>query len=262
MLRLRGLAAGGALALAAGTAAVTGSAAGAAVGPAIFHQPNHAVHSLRNLGWASSNWSGYAETAGAPYTQATANWTVPSVSSSSSATYSSDWVGIDGFKNSDLIQTGTESDYYSGRAHYDAWWEILPAPETVISTITVSPGNKMQANIVKDSTTDWTITITDVTTGKSFSTTQVYTGPGASAEWIVERPEVGGRLATLAHYKSPVTFDKGLSNNANPALTASDGGEMLNNSGTKVISIPSKPDSDTDGFNCSYGSTAPSPPSS
>ena len=49
-------------------------------------------------------------------------------------TYSSAWIGVDGFNDNDLIQTGTEQDYYSGGAHYDAWWEILPAAETEIST--------------------------------------------------------------------------------------------------------------------------------
>ena len=43
----------------------------------------------------------------------------------------SNWVGIDGF-NSNLIQTGTESDYTNGSAQYDILVEILPAAETVV----------------------------------------------------------------------------------------------------------------------------------
>ena len=108
----------------------------------IFHHPRIPASRPANVaaGWASSNWSGYAAT-GTTYSSVTAKWIVPAVTASRKATYSSDWVGIDGFNNSDLIQTGTESDYYNGSAHYAAWWEILPASETVIPSITVKPGD-------------------------------------------------------------------------------------------------------------------------
>src|SRR5438067_6571119 len=141
----------------------------------------------KNFGWASSNWSGYARTGGTgAFHSITGRWTVASVSPTSKATYSSSWVGIDGFNNSHLIQTGTEADYYNGAAHYAAWWEILPAPETVIPSSTVSPGDNMSASISKGSHGSWTITITDTTTGKGFMTSQSYGGPGTSAEWIEE----------------------------------------------------------------------------
>ena len=58
---------------------------------------------------------------------------MPAVAATPTATYSATWVGVDGYSNSSLIQTGTEQDYYCGAAHYSAWWEILPAAETVIS---------------------------------------------------------------------------------------------------------------------------------
>ncbi len=41
--------------------------------------------------------------------------------------------------DSSRIQTGTEQDYHSGAAHRDAWGEILPAAETVISTGSAQP---------------------------------------------------------------------------------------------------------------------------
>lgn len=227
---------------------------------AIFHRPRIGLRSSGNraAGWASSNWSGYAVT-GSGFKSVTARWTVTAVAKSRRATYSSEWVGIDGYNNSSLIQTGTEADYYSGSAHYDAWWEILPAAETVIPSISVRPGNVMTASIKQSSGSSWTITITDTSTGASFNTTQTYTGPQTSAEWIEEAPTVGSRVATLANY-GLATFDPGTVNGGNPLLTASDGGVMVQN-GVQV-STPSNPDSDTDGFNTAYGSTAPSPPSS
>jgi hypothetical protein len=239
---------------AAGLAGVPAGASGAAL--AVSHQTRHALKSVHNAGWSSSNWSGYAKTGS--YTSATAQWVVPSVAPSRGSTYSSAWVGIDGFNNSSLIQTGTESDYYSGSAHYNAWWEILPAAETPISSISVRPGDVMTASITKGSGSSWTITIKDATNGQSFTTVQNYTGPGTSVEWIEEAPTVGGRVATLAQYSSPDTFDPGTANGGNPGLTAADGGVMVQKN--RQVSTPSLPDSDTDGFNMNYGSTAPAPP--
>jgi len=210
----------------------------------------------RDAGWTSSNWSGYAKTG--TYSSATAQWVVPSVAPAKGSTYSSNWVGIDGFNNSNLIQTGTESDYYNGSAHYDAWWEILPAAETVIPSITVRPGDVMTASITKGSGSTWTITIKDTSNGQSFTTQQTYSGPGSSVEWIEEAPSIGGRVATLAHYSSPATFDPGTANGGNPGLTAADSGAMVQH--RAQVSTPSNPDGDTDGFNMAYGSTAPAPP--
>jgi len=241
-------------------AVVAGLPAGSAAGPAIFHHPRIRVAGSGNkaAGWASSNWSGYALT-GSGYSSVTAHWVVQAVSRSHKATYSSEWVGIDGFSNSSLIQTGTESDYYNGAAHYDAWWEILPAAETVIPSIVVSPGDQMSATITKGSGSSWTITISDMSRNETFSTVQTYTGPQTSAEWIEEAPSVGGRIAPLANY-GQTTFDPGTVNGINPGLTASDGGVMIQK-GIQV-STDSNPDSDTDGFNMAYGATAPSPPAS
>ncbi len=99
--------------------------------------------------------SGYAETG--TYTGLSATWTVPNVAASTSATYSSPWIGVDGFDDTNLIKTGTEEDFYGGAAHCNALW--------------------------------WT-----------FTAKQGYDGGGASAEWVVEAPEVGGNITTLAHY--------------------------------------------------------------
>jgi hypothetical protein len=245
------------LAAASSSALFAAGPMSASAAPAIFHHPNIPGHAILNTGWSSGNWSGYAKTGS--YSSATAQWVVPSVSATSQASYSSAWVGIDGFNNSSLIQTGTESDYYNGAAHYNAWWEILPAAETKINSITVHPGDVMTASIQKNSGTSWTITINDTSNGQSFSTPQTYTGAGTSVEWIEEAPSVGGRVATLAHYSSPDTFDPGTANGGNPGLTSADGGYLVQKQ--RIVSIPSVPDGDTDGFNMAYGSTAPAPPS-
>jgi hypothetical protein len=230
---------------------------------ALTHQPrvvaNPPAGATSTNGWASSNWSGYAIT-GTRFTAVTGSWTVQAVSRTKRATYSSQWVGIDGFNNVSLIQTGTESDYVSGAARYAAWWEILPAAETVIPSLPVRPGDHMRASIASKGNGTWTISITDVTSGAAFSTTRSYSGPMTSAEWIEEAPSVGGRTARLAHYASPQTFDPGTVNGSDPVLVAADSGVMIQ--GGIQVSTPSRPDSDTDGFKVAYGSTSPAPPAS
>jgi Peptidase A4 family len=219
------------------------------------------AHSRRGhvtLGWTSSNWSGYAVTGSTgTFHSVTGQWTVPSVSASSGATYSSSWVGIDGFNDSNLIQTGTEQDYYNGAAHYYAWWEILPAAETVISGINVNPGDTITASISRGANGTWTIQISDGT--QTSTTTHSYSGQLTSAEWIEEAPSVGGRIARLAHY-SLTDFDPGTANGSDPRLVSADGGVMIQS--RTQVSTPSRPDSDTDGFNVQYGSSTPSAPSS
>ena len=131
--------------------------------------------------WGSRNWSGYAVT-GSGFTSVTGSWKVPTVTVTKGNRYSSTWVGIDGFSNSNLIQAGTEQDSFRHHALYYAWWEILPAYETPIpaSVVPVSPGDTITVSITRGTPT-WTITVTDTTKSRSFTTHQVYTGPGTSA---------------------------------------------------------------------------------
>jgi hypothetical protein len=179
-------------------------------------------------------------------------------------------VGIDGFNNSSLIQTGTEQDSYSGSAHYAAWWTTSAqgfAEQPISSGCTgagqcgkVQPGDRMTAGISGTIGGNWTMTLADSTQGWSFTEGPIaYKGPGASAEWIMEAPTVGGRVAPIAHY-STFAFDPGTVNGTSPGLVATNGGELIQ--GGAVTSIPSGPDADADGFNSAYGSVQPAAPSS
>jgi hypothetical protein len=244
--------------------------------------PHFGVHET----WAASNWSGYAETG--TYTGVSATWTVPTVTSSTSATYSSAWIGVDGFNDSNLIQTGTEEDYYNGAPHYNAWWEILPASETALPTsYSVGAGDRMSASIYETSSTVstgfffrrttehvWDITLSDTTRGWSYTTKQGYNGAGTSAEWVVEAPEVGSRIATLAHYT--ITPPSGLGDFDNAGVLSgvvatgtptyavanlnyqNDSGVMIQNGAQ--VSTPGDPDAPLTAFNAAYGSALPATP--
>ena len=283
VLALTGSAAG-----AAGTAGATTVATGAPVITNWYRIPAaHGIGRRTRSTWSSSNWSGYAETG--HFTSVSGRWTVPSAAAGAadagSTWYSSAWIGIDGFDNAHLIQTGTEQDYYGGTAHYSAWWEILPKAETVIPGYTVQPGDSMSATITQNSITvaaphrkkskivtdRWTIQIQDVSAGWSFATTQVYRGQGSSAEFIVEAPLVGRTISTIADYAfPPASAAAGDFSQAGVATTlgaplAGAGLNYQNDSGTLLqnglaVSSPSKPDPASTAFNASYGATEPPAP--
>ena len=257
--------------------------------PARHVTAGHAQGSASSAAWAASNWSGYAETG--TFTSVSGSWTVPTVTAgatsgrgfrffrhSTNAWYSAAWLGIDGFNDSSLIQTGTEHDFYNGSAHYSAWWEILPAAETVIPK-PVAAGDVMSATITETATMVnskhmWTITLADTTENWSFTTSQAYSGAGSSAEWIVEAPSVNGQIATLAHYAFPGgAATAGDFNGAKVASTiggalsgaglvyANDAGVMIQNNAQ--VSTPGPQDQPAEtAFNALYGATAPPAPTS
>lgn len=197
------------------------------------------------FGWTSGNWSGYAISGkkGA-FRRISAEWIVPFVKPTSKPTYSSAWIGIDGFKNSSLIQTGTGHESIGGVVRYYAWWEILPAAETVIP-FPVSPGDHMKASIVKLSNGKWCITLCNLSKSWTFRTLQRYTGPQTSAEWIMEAPQVGGIVGELAKV-SPTRFFCCRVNGKSPKLTPADGGIMVQKKITAAV--PGCPNASGDAF--------------
>jgi hypothetical protein len=134
----------------------------------------------------SNNWSGYAVT-GSLFTQAKGSWIVPVVDCTavpnSSASF---WVGIDGWVTDTVEQTGTDSDCDGERATYYAWYEFAPRGGVTILSVPVWPGDQMSAEIDYDDPY-FTVTITNETTGKSFTTRSTVAGARReSAEWIAE----------------------------------------------------------------------------
>ena len=136
----------------------------------------------------STNWSGYA-VEGSSFTKALGSWTVPTVNCSKTPnTYSSFWVGIDGWTSSTVEQTGTDSDCDGSSPSYYAWYEFYPNPSYEITSVSVSPGNHISASVTY-SGTEFTITLTNETTGKSYSKSSKVSGAKrSSAEWIAEAP--------------------------------------------------------------------------
>ena len=136
-----------------------------------------------------------------------ASWIVPKVNVSSGDGYSSAWIGIGGQLDKTLIQVGTEQDVVNGQDTYTAWYEVLPSFAVRLTSIAVSPGDTMIAsiNLVNSGTSQWSIQISDATTGQASSQNVVYNSARSSGEWIVERPTVNNKVGTLADFGN-ITF--------------------------------------------------------
>jgi len=160
----------------------------------------------------STDWAGYsvATDFNSPkqlVTGVSGSWSVPKVAVSQTDAFSAAWIGIGGQLDETLIQTGTEHDSINGTEVYFAWYELLPDLSIGITTMNVSPGDKITASIelLNSATNEWTIEIADTTNGQSFQQNVQYNSPRLSAEWIVERPTINQNLGTLANFGS-VTF--------------------------------------------------------
>jgi hypothetical protein len=169
--------------------------------PASALQHHQAAPHIRNANGTSQNWSGYAvaNNLSAPLSGAVsdvkATWTVPAVSASDSAdTFSSVWVGIDGYSDNTVEQTGTEQDWTPDGPVYYAWFEMYPKFGYRILNFPVEPGDTISAEVRYVGNNQFSLTIANLTKGRSFSTTRRHKARRQSAEWIVEAPYAGGIL--------------------------------------------------------------------
>ncbi|KAF7292043.1 Acid proteinase A [Mycena indigotica] len=153
----------------------------------------------------SSNWCGAAVT-GSGFSSVVGSWVVPTISrrsgqSSSSSPALAQWVGIDGFSNSALIQAGTLSQLSGSTQQNIAWSEMLPAALRQVN-LAVSTGDHITTNVTQTGATSGSITIQNTSKG----TTLVGTVSGGtrlsstSAEWILEDFESGSSLVAFAGF--------------------------------------------------------------
>ena len=164
----------------------------------------------------SGNWSGTAEYGIAnPFNREAiiGDFVVPTAHQAFGACtggwdWSSAWPGIDGFGSGDVLQGGVEVDAYcSGStkaSFYSAWIEWYPFNETRVSSPTISPGDFLFVEVWNVSTTQGYVYFHNYSTNETAE--YALTAPsgttlaGTSAEWVVERPSVGGSPATLTNY--------------------------------------------------------------
>ncbi|HZT66438.1 MAG TPA: G1 family glutamic endopeptidase [Acidimicrobiales bacterium] len=237
----------------------------------------------------SNNWSGYnqgnLETGkSGGFHSITGDWIVPTASPHKpmESEYSATWVGIGGGcldtacsqTDNTLIQAGTEQDVnydpIAGTSEsYSAWYELIPNTSITVN-LTVKPGDHIHVDIHENqiNSENWSITIQDVSSGQSWSDTNIsYQSTYATAEWIEETPVVVAVSVppTVGFVPLPnlgtVTFDPGTVNGASPGLVPAEAQQLVDLTGSPEATA-SAPDSDTDGFNdCSYASSCTAPAS-
>jgi hypothetical protein len=135
--------------------------------------------------FSGGNWGGYVSFGS--FTTATASWTEPSVSCTSTDDLFAPWVGIDGDGSSTVEQTGVATDCSSGRPVYQAWYEMYPAAPVYYSN-SVSAGDHITATVTRTATNTYRLDISDTTKGWSKTITKSLTSKHASAEAIIESP--------------------------------------------------------------------------
>jgi hypothetical protein len=164
-----------------------------AASPAAASRPSQAAaaplegHVRRELGSSqSTNWSGYAAH-GAPFASVQGDWVQPEASCESARQHryalAAFWVGLDGYEDNTVEQTGTEADCEGPTPVYYAWWELYPKAPAVIEE-PVRPLDVMHAEVsqdellLEDLTAGWTVSESFLPGSLAFS----------SAEWIAEAP--------------------------------------------------------------------------
>src|SRR5207302_7649804 len=118
-------------------------------------------------------------------------FTVAALNSPAPPGLTSTWVGIGGSTTGDLIQAGVDEDTVgtpATGAPYRAWFELLPAAETLLSgckgdsKCTVHAGDHISVDIRAIAPKRWRITVTDARHWE-WRQNVSYLSSGSSAEW-------------------------------------------------------------------------------
>lgn len=165
------------------------------------------------------NWSGYLNYNGvgsygnSSYYFVYADYVVPVARQAFGACtggwdWESSWVGIDGYGSPDVLQAGIEADAYCNgsttAAYYSPWFEWYPNGETRITNLAIAPGDDYFVEVWSTSSTAGHAYLLNRNANSAVSIS--FSAPsgthliGNVAEWVVERPTVGGAYATLTNY--------------------------------------------------------------
>jgi hypothetical protein len=160
----------------------------------------------------SLNWSGYASATN--LANPTANsvsavsgiWTVPQLAPTPDNTYSSFWVGIDGYGSNSVEQIGTEHDWSNGVQSNYAWFEMYPNPSYEIIGFPVNVGDLIQGEVEYIGNNEFKLSLVNYTRSIYAVIPYIYTTSStakrASAEWIVEAPSISSGPLPLADFRT------------------------------------------------------------
>lgn len=221
---------------------------------------------IREKNGASANWSGYAVETNLtnPQNNAVSNvsgtWTVPAVDcnvTNGINTYSSAWVGIDGYSDNSVEQIGTEQDCINGSPRYYAWYEMYPKPSFMIN-LPVKAGDIISGKVQYLGNNKFSLTLANATINRSVSLTQKSNALRQSAEWIMEAPWSGGvlplaKFGTINFSNAEATLNNTPGTISN-SVWQNDAITMTNSSGAPKAT-PSALSSDGSSFNVAWNSS-------
>lgn len=239
--------------------------------PVARHHDPIIIHERHGRDVTSTNWGGYAVTgAKGSVTDVRASWIVPPIVGTCPSTdqYASFWVGIDGYSSNTVEQIGTDSDCQNGKPVYYAWFEFYPHPSFTVNSLTINPGDTISAEVSAGAKGAFTVTLTDKTTGHTFSTTtKMPSADQSSAEWIAEAPWSGGVLPLADfgvvdwgqnHTKVPQTCDATIGRTTGPIRLLTGNLEItMVNSGGATKALPSGLSKDGSSFSIAWMSPGP-----
>lgn len=157
---------------------VTGSAAaGSAFGP---HSTWGGPHT------SAGNWGGYAASGG-KYTKITGTWKEPVANCTANHDLYAPWLGLDGYGDQTVEQTGVQTSCRSGHPVDSGWYEMYPAPPKYFSS-RVSTGDTIRATVIFAGGNSYSLTLQDVTKGWKHTVHKSLSARNASAEAIIEAP--------------------------------------------------------------------------
>jgi hypothetical protein len=199
----------------------------------------------------SNNWSGYVALNG-HFTSVSGTFTVPHITRYLPGSTLSEWVGVDGYADSFLIQAGVNViPAGPGQVLIEPWWEELPSPQQLAYGVLARMGDTVTVVLNRLRGDAWRIALMDNTNNDMFSTQLHYAGPLSSAEWIVEaNNQVNGAATVLARFQPAINFSDLDLSDPQPTLT-----KLAMVQGSRVISSPSLLVQRR--FTVTYGTVAP-----
>jgi hypothetical protein len=175
--------------------------------PGLTHKP---VDPVSATSTTSQYWSGYVAPLQSTALYSSISWTEPTMSSApaGTSTQMASWTGLGSGSSAsnELVQAGTEQDQTPTAQTPYFFYELYPyEAEIKVSGIYVAPGDSLTVLV-------YFTTITHVATFDFYNNTRnqyvsvsqslpaFHAYIGAQAEWIVERPEVGGAPSALGQF--------------------------------------------------------------
>jgi len=169
------------------------------------HIPGSRSGATETMGNSTSiNWSGYVASnnfstpLANSVSSVSGSWIVPTLKATSNNSYSSIWVGIDGYTSPTVEQIGTSHNWVNGAQQNYAWFEMYPGGSYLISGFPLNLGDVISAVVIYSGNNIFTLVIYNDTQQLYHVVPTSYTTSATalreSAEWIIEAPYLNGVL--------------------------------------------------------------------